>query len=104
MNNGLLVSDAALAAQMQGKMGYQEKVCYCKDCVWSAPNPAATERYSLVCNKNSLLTFPTMKMSTCAMSDPKPKPKTGDETPDQEPPEEDPGEEIPFDPDPELEE
>ena len=69
------VSDDALTKQIQAKMGYQEKVVYCKDCAFSKHNPQATERYTLKCAiHSSLVTFPTMKMSTCAESTAKARP------------------------------
>lgn len=63
--------DKQLEIEIKEKIGFQQKVVYCKECTHSLPNPDVTNRsHTLVCNNvGSLLQFPVMKMSTCARSE-----------------------------------
>lgn len=67
------------------KLGYQERIVYCKDCVNSIPNPDRTDRsLTLMCTKIEMIHFATGKMKTCSRS------VQGSNEPTEEPPIEDP--------------
>lgn len=68
--SNMYVTDDQLARAIQAKMGYQERVSYCRDCCFSAPNPDPVDRrLALICKHNNLVQFPTAKMATCRFSE-----------------------------------